>query len=70
MNSRHSIPAEYLSLVALAARLGLPRTYLRNLADAGKIPVLNVNGRLRFEEAGVRAALRDLSHNEAEQESP
>ena len=54
---------EYLSLTALAARLALPRTYLRRLADERKIPFLNVGGRKRFEEGGVRAALTDLSRD-------
>lgn len=55
---------QYLSLEALAARLGLPRNYLRNLAQEKLIPCLNVNGRLRFDESNVRAALHQLAQNE------
>ena len=52
---------EYISLDALAASLGLPRTYLRRLATEGTIPVLQVSGRLRFDEKAVREALRVLA---------
>jgi len=53
--------SEYLPLDALAARLNLPARYLRGLADAKKIPSLDVNRRLRFSEPEVRAALRRLA---------
>ena len=56
---------EYVSLEALAAALGLPRAYLRRLADDGHIPSLNVNGRLRFDESSVRTALHDLQQQRA-----
>jgi len=52
---------EYLPLDALAATLNLPRPYLRRLAREGRIPVLHVNGRLRFDEVQVRGALRRLA---------
>ena len=48
---------QYIPLDCLAARIGLPRTYLRALADNGEIPYLNVNSRLRFDETDVREAL-------------
>jgi len=48
----------YISLDVLAARLGLPRTFLRRQADGGVIPHLRVGGRMRFEESAVREALR------------
>ena len=51
----------YIPLDALATRLGLPRTYLRNLAKEKLIPCLNVNGRLRFDEGSVREALRCMA---------
>ena len=50
--------AQYISLDALATRLGLPRAYLRDQARRGRIPHLQVGGRLRFEESVVREALR------------
>ena len=53
--------SEYLSLNALAMVLGLPRTYLRDLAEARRIPYLDVNGRKRFDEEQVRQALAKLS---------
>ena len=51
----------FISLDALATTLGLPRAYLRRLAEQGKIPCLDVNGRLRFDEPAVRHALHELS---------
>lgn len=54
-------PTTYLSLDALAVTFGLPRTYLRELANAGIIPCLRVRGRLRFDERAVRDALRELA---------
>jgi len=55
--------SEYLPLDALAATLGLPRSYLRRMAREGSIPALNVNGRLRFDEAAVREALARLTRS-------
>lgn len=55
---------EYLPLDALAATLGLSRSYLRRLARTGRIPSLNANGRLRFDELQVREALRRLAEAE------
>ena len=49
---------EFLPLDELATRLRLPRSYLREQAKHGAIPHLCVGGRLRFEEAAVRDALR------------
>jgi excisionase family DNA binding protein len=53
--------SEYLPLDALAATVGLPRAYLRRLAREGRLPCLNVGGRLRFDEGQVREALRRLA---------
>ena len=50
--------ARYISLDTLAARLGLPRTFLREQPRLGVIPHLYVGGRMRFEESAVREALR------------
>tara|TARA_Y100000310_G_scaffold213286_1_gene214190 strand:+ start:1797 stop:1991 length:195 start_codon:yes stop_codon:yes gene_type:complete len=52
---------QYLSLEALAATLGLPQKYLRELADQGEIPYLSVSGRMRFNEREVRSALSVIS---------
>jgi len=57
---------EYISLDALAASLGLPRTYLRRLATEKVIPALDVSGRLRFDEEAVRSALVRLSRRPVE----
>ena len=48
---------QYLTLEALATILALPRTYLRDLANQGQIPYLDVNGRKRFIESEVRGVL-------------
>lgn len=49
----------FLPLDALAATLGLPRTWVKNQADAGAIPSLELNGRRVFDAELVRASLRD-----------
>ncbi len=49
---------QYISLDALAGRLGLPRRFLREQARRGVIPCLRIGGRMRFEESAVRDALR------------
>jgi excisionase family DNA binding protein len=51
----------YHTLDSLAARLGLPKVFLRDLARRGKIPSLRVGRWQRFDEADVRAALRKLA---------
>lgn len=53
--------SEYISLEVLAATLGLPPRYLRSMAIRGEIPHLNVNGRRRFNEDQVRAALERIA---------
>jgi excisionase family DNA binding protein len=49
---------EYISLDELSVRLRLPRRFLRQEVNAGRIPYLRVGGRLRFEAAAVGEALR------------
>lgn len=51
----------YVSLEALAAILGLPKPYLKQLMVKGAIPYLNVNGRSRFNPATVQQALAELA---------
>ena len=60
---------EYVSLDHPAGSLGLPKSYLRELAIAGRIPCLNIRGRWRFEEAQVRAALREIADRAAEHQT-
>jgi hypothetical protein len=55
----------YHSLESLAATLRLPKTYLRDLAKSGTIPVLVVGGRLRFDVVQVQRALRVLAKDRA-----
>lgn len=57
---RHA-KSSYISLEALAAELCLPKTFLRNLANKGDIPKLDVNGRLRFNPEAVQKALDELA---------
>jgi excisionase family DNA binding protein len=53
---------EFMSLHRLALRLGLPKTYIRRLADAGEIPFVRVGGRARrFCQADVADAIRQLA---------
>ena len=51
----------YISLEVLAVTLALPQKYLRELAETKRIPVLNVNGRLRFNSESVQDALEKLA---------
>jgi len=60
------VSKEYLPLEALAATLGLPGRFLKDLAKRGDIPALNVNGRLRFDESTVRDALASLATRKLE----
>ena len=50
-----------MSLDALSATFGLPRTYLRQLAVRDSIPSLTVSGKLKFDESSVRHALNQLA---------
>jgi excisionase family DNA binding protein len=58
--------SDFLPLDALAARLGLPRTFLREQVKRRTIPVLRIGTRLRFDETAVRDALRRLAEKETE----
>ena len=51
----------YVSLDALAVALGLPRRYLRELAQRQLIPHLSIGGRMRFQESDVLTALGKLA---------
>jgi len=57
---------EYISLYVLAARLKLPRPFLRDCARRGSVPSLTVGGRLRFDEMAVREALREMAQGRAD----
>jgi hypothetical protein len=61
MNTESEQLNPFVSLDALAVRLGLPRAFLRKLSKSGEIPALNVNGRIRFDETVVREALTGLA---------
>jgi hypothetical protein len=52
---------KYISFEVLAASTRLPQKYLKDLIAAGKIPYLDVNGRMRFNPAQVQAALDKLA---------
>ena len=55
---------ELLSLETLAARLGLPQTWLREQADAGQIPVIRIRKRRLFDLGSVRETLIERSRAE------
>jgi excisionase family DNA binding protein len=48
----------FMPLEPTAIRLGLPKRYLRELADAGDIPCLRVGRRRLFNPTDVAEALR------------
>lgn len=56
---------KYITLGAMAEAVDLPRAYLRELAEAKKIPCLFVNGRLHFNPQAVESALDLLAVNKA-----
>lgn len=51
----------YHSLDSLAVTLGLPRRFLREQVQEGRIPYLKIGDRLRFDEGAVREAMRELA---------
>jgi hypothetical protein len=51
----------YISFDALVATLGLPRRYLRDLADAKRIPFLEIGNRKYFDAGEVVAAIHKLA---------
>jgi len=54
----------YKPLNTTARILGLPMPYLRELAEKRTIPVLDVNGRLRFNLEAVQNALDEIAAQE------
>ena len=57
----------YITLDSLTTRMNLPRAYLQDLVERGKLPFLSVRGRERFNEAEVRAALKEMSLNNSKE---
>ena len=51
----------FVNLKSLSKCLNLSENYLKQLSLEGKIPVLYVNGRLRFNPDAVRSALDELA---------
>jgi hypothetical protein len=48
---------ELTNLQGLASRLGLPAKWLKQEAEAGRIPCLKIGAKLRFNATAVREAL-------------
>jgi hypothetical protein len=57
-----------LPLGAMARQARVPSRWLRQLAEAGKIPHLNADGRLLFNAAIVHELLVQLASGERQQE--
>lgn len=57
----HPEKNRYLSLEALAKRLGLPEKYLNELAKAGAIPFFNIKSQMQFDLVGVVDSLARLN---------
>jgi excisionase family DNA binding protein len=51
----------YKPLNVTARMLGLPTTYIKELAEKNKIPMLIVRERMRFNPEAVRQALDELA---------
>ena len=51
----------WLPLEPMASRIGVPKAYLRRLAETKQVPFLNVNGRKLFYPPAVVEALNKLA---------
>jgi excisionase family DNA binding protein len=58
----------YIPLSIISKELGLPTTYLKELAEQHKIRALKVYGRLRFNPEAVKQALDELAAKGGENE--
>jgi len=56
-----AILQSYLPLEPMASRIGVPKSYLRQLAERRQVPFLDVNGRKLFYPPAVVDALNRLS---------
>ncbi len=54
----------FISIDPLASHLGLPKSFLKELADKKMIPSLDVNGRRRFNPVKVQEVLDDMAASE------
>lgn len=54
---------ELLTLSRLARRMGVPATWLRTEADAGRIPCLRAGRRYLFDLSAVQRELSDRAAN-------
>lgn len=64
MDTQTRQPESYLPLEPAASWLGLPKAYLRHLADRGQVPFILVGKSRRFCLADVRARLRELAEQQ------
>ena len=59
-----------VGLSRLAAELRLPRNWLKQEAQAGRLPCLRVGRRLLFNRVAVEQVLADRAANPADQQRP
>jgi hypothetical protein len=59
-----------VSLNRLAAELRLPRNWLKQEAQAGRLPCLRIGRRLLFSVPAVEQVLADRAANPADQKRP
>jgi hypothetical protein len=59
-----------VGLSRLAAELRLPRNWLKQEAQAGRLPCLRVGRRLLFNRVAVEQVLADRAANPADQKRP
>ncbi len=64
-----NLNTQLLSLPALAEALRLPETWLKNEADAGRIPHLRIGKRYRFNREMVVAVLAQRAAQTGSQEA-
>ena len=65
-SSMDNVTTDLLPLGTMAAMVGVTQKWLRREAEAGRIPCLNADGRLLFDEATVQRLLRDRATNREE----
>lgn len=55
--------AKYVPLHELAARLRLPKSWIKSEADAGRLPHIKAGRHIRFSFEAVEAALLERTEN-------
>ncbi|MBL8889135.1 MAG: hypothetical protein JNL67_04105 [Planctomycetaceae bacterium] len=63
MVNRNDLKAALVSLPDMAERLGVPPLWLKEQAEAGRVPCLRVRRKLMFHDATAEAAVLAMAGN-------